>query len=215
MGGGCAGKRGPSGRAVLLPPQAAAALAACSLALLGGCAQSGPAASGAPGLQAAPSSRAGYADNPAARGPLYSLFHRALKSPEGAAEILRLHAQGSQIFRCESRPGGLRWAYRLPDAELLDDAGKPVGRHGANQTFEHSDGSRLIGEVVDNVPSPLSNALPWLLLKTRSFGKGVLTGVSYVQRINTTGGMSPDGCTTDQLNQVLRVSFTADFVFFQ
>jgi hypothetical protein len=179
------------------------------LAGLLGCAQNGP--GNAP---PAPASARGT-DRPSAPGPLYSLFHRPLNAPEGASELLRVHGQGVQIFRCEARSGALRWVYRLPEAELHDDSGALVARHGANQTFEHVDGSRLVGEVLDHVPAPQDSALPWLLLKTRSFGKGVLTGVSYVQRINTSGGMPPESCEPAQTNQLLRVEFSADFVFFR
>jgi hypothetical protein len=175
-----------------------------------GCAQTA-----APGPVPAPPAPAGGAERSAAPSPLYSMFHRALAAPQGATEQLRLHAKGVQIFRCEMRAGVLRWVYRLPEAELRDDAGTLAVHHGANQTFEHVDGSRLVGEVVDHVPSPLDNALPWLLLKTRSFGKGSLSAISYVQRVNTVGGMPPENCDPTQTNQLLRIDFSADFVFFQ
>jgi hypothetical protein len=189
-----------------------AASRALPAVLLFGCTQTG-----AP--PAAPASTAPAASGPgapaAAPGPIYSLFHRPLRAPEDAQEFLRLHGKGVQIFRCEPRDGGQRWLNKLPEAELRDDAGKLVARLGANQSFEHVDGSRLIGEVVDNVPAPADNALVWLLLKTRSFGKGTLAGTTYVQRIQTVGGMPPEGCAPTQLNQVLRVDFSADFIFFR
>lgn len=143
------------------------------------------------------------------------MFHRPLKAPEGVSEALRMHGSGVEIFRCEQRDGALRWVQRLPDAGLQDGNGKLAARYGANQTFEHLDGSRLSGEVVDHVPSPDDAALAWLLLRTKSFGKGSLSGVSYVQRVNTAGGMPPDGCEASQANQLLRVEFSADFVFYR
>jgi hypothetical protein len=57
--------------------------------------------------------------------------------------------------------------------------------------------------------------LRWLLLTTRSFGKGTFDGVTHVQRVNTAGGTPPDRCDPAQLNQVLRVNFTADFIFYR
>src|SRR5450631_3906831 len=115
--------------------------------------------------------------------PLYALFHRSLKPPEGAVEVLRLHGHGFQIFRCESQPAGLRWAYRLPEADLVGIDGRLAVRHGAGLSFEHVDGSRLVGEVVDHVPAPGDNNLPWLLLRARAFGQGALAAVTYVERI--------------------------------
>jgi hypothetical protein len=151
----------------------------------------------------------------AAPGPLYSLFHRALATPEGKTVVLRLHGQGSQIFRCETQPAGQHWVYRLPEADLADVDGIVTVRHGVNLSFEHVDGSRLLGEITDHVPAPVDNALPWLLLSTRSYGKGALAGVTNVQRIDTVGGMPPTTCDGGKLGQVLRVPFSADFVFFR
>jgi hypothetical protein len=188
---------------------------ACGCAALAaavfGCAQNPPSeVHGAPAAAPAEPARA-----PATPSAFYSMFHRPLNSPEGAAEALRMHAEGVEIFRCESRSGAMRWVHRLPEAQLKDAGGKESVRYGAEQTFEHADGSRLSSEVIDHVPSPDDTALPWLLLKTRSFGKGSLAGVSYVQRINTAGGMPPDHCDASQANQLLRVEFAADFVFFR
>jgi len=193
-------------------PAAAWALPAI---LLFGCAQHGGAPATAVPEQAAGEAAAPAAGGSAAPNPIYSLFHRPLRTPDDAKEFLRLHGKGVQIFRCEAREGGQRWLNKLPEAELQDDAGKVVVRLGANQTFEHVDGSRLVGEVADHVPAPVDNALVWLLLKTRSYGKGALAGTAYVQRIDTIGGMPPEGCAASQLNQVLRVEFSADFIFFR
>jgi hypothetical protein len=178
--------------------------------LLAGCAAPGPGSTpGAP----APAGAAALLRGDDAAVPFFA--QRPLKSPEGATEWLRLHGQGTQIFRCELRAGVHKWINRLPEAELRDADGKLTARHGANQTFEHVDGSRLVGEVADHVPAPQDGALPWLLLKTRSFGKGTLVGVSYIERINTAGGMPPESCDATQDNQLLRVSFSADFLFFR
>ncbi|HYA66393.1 MAG TPA: DUF3455 domain-containing protein, partial [Burkholderiaceae bacterium] len=177
--------------------------------LLFGCAQPPP--------TAAPMPSAPGAEPPSgpATGALRLTYQRPLRSPPTAMEVLRLEGKGSQVFRCESQPAGLRWTYRLPEAELRDTKGQLVMRHGVNLSFEHVDGSRLVGEIVDHVPSPSGESLPWLLLKARGFGEGALEGISYVQRINTVGGMPPSSCEPGQLNQVLRVPFSAEFVFFR
>lgn len=187
------------------PPARLSIAAVLLAALTYGCAQSGPGA--APREIAASGS--------GQPGVLFSMFHRALPVPAGHAEVLRLHGRGVQIFRCEAQAGEARWVFRLPDAELIGPDGKLVVRHGVNLSFEHVDGSRLIGEVVDHVAAPEDGALPWLLIATRSYGDGALAGVSHVQRINTTGGMPPARCDGSQAGQILRVPFTADFVFYR
>jgi len=185
-----------------------AAIVALPAALLLACAQSPPAAPA--GGPAGANPQAPVATAP---GPLYALLHRSLRVPEGAIEVLRLHAQGTQIFRCEAQGGALRWVFRLPEAELRDANGQLAAHHGAGLSFEHVDGSRLLGEITDHVPAPSDNTLPWLLMSTRSYGKGALADIRYVERIDTAGGMPAAGCDAAQRNQVLRVPFSADFVF--
>jgi len=186
-----------------------AALAWLPAILLLGCAQQ-PASQ-----QPVAAGPAAAAHSEAVPGPLYTLLHHSLPLPEGRIEVLRLHGQGSQIFRCDAVAAGPRWVYRLPEAELAGADGRVAVHHGANLSFEHVDGSRLVGEIVDHVAAPADNSLPWILMTTRSFGTGVLAGVTHVQRIDTLGGMPPPQCDAAQLGQVLRVPFSADFVFFR
>ncbi len=184
-------------------------LAPAGLLLLG-CAQQPTTGASAPAAPSADLRSAGSLPGALLR----STPPRALRSPPTGVEVFRLEGRGSQVFRCESQPAGPRWTYRLPEAELRDAQGQLLMRHGVNLSFEHVDGSRLVGDIVDHVPSPNGDALPWLLLKTRVFGEGALEGITYVQRINTVGGMPPASCSSEQLNQVLRVPFSAEFVFF-
>jgi hypothetical protein len=129
--------------------------------------------------------------------------------------VLSLSARGVQIFRCENREGGPAWIFRQPEADLIDAEGRVVARHGANFSFEHSDGSRIIASVASFDEPPESGNLRWLLMTSKSFGDGVLGGVTHVQRINTSGGMPPPQCDKSQLNRIVRVDFTADFVFYR
>jgi hypothetical protein len=142
-------------------------------------------------------------------------FFSKIKAPATHVPSLQLASRGVQIFRCEKREAGLVWVFRQPQADLLDTAGKTVGKHGVNFSFEHDDGSRLVSTIVAFDEAPKPTDLRWLLLTTRSFGKGALENVSHVQRINTTGGMPPARCDASQLNQLLRVDFTSDFVFYR
>jgi hypothetical protein len=142
-------------------------------------------------------------------------FFSKIKAPSTHEPTLQLASRGVQIFRCEKRDAGTAWVFRQPQAELLDSSGKAVGRHGANFSFEHDDGSRLVSNIAAYDDAPKPTDLRWLLLTTRSFGKGALENVSHVQRVNTSGGMPPARCEASQLNQLLRVDFTSDFVFYR
>ncbi|HOX89019.1 MAG TPA: DUF3455 domain-containing protein [Burkholderiaceae bacterium] len=138
-----------------------------------------------------------------------------IRAPEGSQAALALTGRGAQVFRCERDERGWFWAFRQPEAELLDANGRVVGRHGANFSFEHQDGSRLVGQVAAFEEAPSSADLRWLLINTRSYGKGSFEGVTQVQRINTRGGMPPASCDAAQANQLLRADFSAEFVFFR
>ena len=142
-------------------------------------------------------------------------FFSKIKAPSTHFPVLQLASRGVQIFRCEKREGGFVWAFRQPQADLLESGGKPVGKHGANFSFEHDDGSRLVSTIVASDEAAKPTDLRWLLLTTRSFGKGALENVTHVQRVNTAGGMPPARCDSSQLNQLLRVDFTSDFVFYR
>lgn len=178
---------------------------AISAALLSACAAvgpSGPATTSSPG-------KAGTVT-----GPSLGLFSR-IKIPSDQEPVLKLASRGAQVFRCEKRDGQGVWVFRQPDADLLDDAGKVVGRHGANFSFEHADGSRLVATIAAYDEAPKPTDLRWLLMTTKSYGKGAFDGVSHVHRINTAGGMPPASCDLAHAGRVLRIDFTSDFVFYR
>jgi hypothetical protein len=159
-------------------------------------------------------SRGADPTRPAVAAPTLGFFS-SIRVPSGSEPVLQLTGRGAQVFRCERREGKLVWVFRQPDAELADADGKTVGRHGPNFSFEHSDGSKLVSTIVAHDEAPNAADLRWLLLVTRSFGKGAFDGVTHVQRVNTRGGMPPASCDAKALGQVLRVDFTSDFVFYR
>ena len=142
-------------------------------------------------------------------------FFSKIKAPNDREPVLKLTGRGVQVFRCEKRDTRAVWIFRQPDAELLDASGKVVGRHGANFSFEHVDGSRLIATIAANDEAPKPTDLRWLLMTTKSYGSGAFDGVTHVQRVNTAGGMPPATCDLAHAGRVLRIDFTADFVFYR
>jgi hypothetical protein len=156
----------------------------------------------------------GGARAPVVAAPSLGFFSK-IKVPGDHEPVLKLTARGAQVFRCEKRDGAGVWVFRQPDAELVDESGKAVGRHGANFSFEHVDGSRLVATITAYDDAPKATDLRWLLLTTRSFGKGAFDGVTHVQRINTAGGMPPASCDATQTGKVARIDFSSDFVFYR
>ncbi len=181
---------------------------ATSVAMLAACATPRPAFPPTTGVS--PSASAA----PPIASPSLSFFSK-IKAPSTHEPVLQLASRGVQIFRCEKRDAQLTWVFRQPQADLLDAGGKPVGKHGANFSFEHDDGSRLVSTIVAYDDAPKPTDLRWLLFTTRSFGKGALENVTHAQRVNTAGGIPPARCEAAQLNQLLRVDFTSDFVFYR
>jgi len=144
-------------------------------------------------------------------------FFTNIRAPETHDAVFQLKGAGVQIFRCERLGGaaGYGWRYQSPDAWLLNAAGEPVAKHGAHFSFQHNDGSLLAGSVLGHDAAPSDVDLPWLLMSTRAYGRGMFAGVTHVQRVRTRGGMPPAHCLPDQQNQLLRVGFEADFIFYK
>jgi hypothetical protein len=139
-----------------------------------------------------------------------------LQPPAGEQELLRVHAQGDQIYTCGSNGGEYSWTLKAPDAQLYDKDGKPFGRHFAGPSWKADDGSQVTGKAAANAPSPDANSIPWLLVKVVSrSGDGVMAQVTSIQRLNTKGGKAPaGGCDTTHAGQDVRVPYSADYVFF-
>ena len=130
----------------------------------------------------------------------------------GETAVLTLHAEGAQVYECKAGADGtLAWAFREPIATLLSD-GKTVGRHYAGPSWEYSDGSAVVGQVVGTAPGGVAMDIPWLKLGVTSRrGNGVLGPVTTVQRINTAGGKLNGACY--KAGSYESVPYSADYVF--
>ena len=135
--------------------------------------------------------------------------------PANEKLLLQVHARGDQIYTCQSDAAQFTWTLKAPSAQL-DKDGKPFGKHFAGPSWEANDGSRVTGKAVANAPSPNADSIPWLLINILSHeGKGVLSGATTIQRINTNGGKAPvSGCDSSHAGQEVRVSYSADYLFY-
>jgi hypothetical protein len=143
----------------------------------------------------------------------------ALRVPEGQQLLIKTHATGVQIYVCQpvkTDPARLEWAFKAPEADLAGRGGRSLGKHYAGPTWEGNDGSKVVGSPVAK-ESPDPNSIPWLLLTAKSTGgKGVFSEAHSIQRLHTVGGTAPaGGCGATQLNQELRVSYSADYLFYR
>jgi len=135
----------------------------------------------------------------------------AIAAP-GEKVVITLQAQGAQIYECRAGADGkLQWAGREPAAALLLD-GKTVGRHYAGPTWEHVDGSAVVAKASGNAPGATPKDAAWLKLTATSHrGKGVLSDVTTIQRINTSGGALSGSC--DNKGSLQSVAYSTDYVF--
>jgi hypothetical protein len=134
----------------------------------------------------------------------------ALAAP-GDQVVARVSAAGVQVYECRpGADGALAWAFKEPRAALSLD-GKPVGRHYAGPTWEHADGSRIVGRPVASLPAPGAGDIPWLRLTVASrAGDGAFAPVTAVQRVDTRGGTLAGRC--DAAGALSEVPYTADYV---
>jgi hypothetical protein len=141
---------------------------------------------------------------------------KELQPPANEQLLLQVHATGDQIYTCKADGGQVAWTLKGPEAQLVDQGGKPFGKHFAGPTWEANDGSRVTGKAVANAASPDADSIPWLLLTVASHGgDGVLSRVTSIQRIRTKGGKAPtSGCDAARSGQEARASYSADYVFF-
>ena len=135
----------------------------------------------------------------------------AIAAP-GETVVLTAHAEGAQVYDCKAGSDGKSaWAFREPIATLLVD-GKTIGRHYAGPNWEHGDGSAVVGKAAGNAAGATPNDIPWLKLEVTSRrGNGTLSGVTTVQRINTSGGKLDGAC--DKPGSTRSAPYSADYVF--
>jgi hypothetical protein len=142
----------------------------------------------------------------------------SLIPPRQNVVLFRTAATGSQIYVCRAKaddPTTIEWILKAPDAELWNDDGEKVGKHYAGPTWEANDGSKVVGEVVERANAPDSGAIPWLLLRAKSnAGTGALSTVTYIQRLETVGGIAPlDGCGGSAIDVGRAVEYRATYAF--
>jgi hypothetical protein len=146
----------------------------------------------------------------------------SLQVPNDQKLLLKVSAKGSQIYVCQAKSSETansaqyEWALKAPDAVLLNQQGQYFGKHYAGPTWEAQDGSTVVAKVKSKVNSPETNAIPWLLLETRSQSQaGVFSQVNWIQRVNTVGGKAPvQTCDVTAQNSKVRVDYTADYFFY-
>jgi hypothetical protein len=134
-----------------------------------------------------------------------------LDVPAGNRLAFSLYAQGTQDYGCS-----VAGPYVLiaPDAKLYNAHGRQKAIHYAGPTWEAQDGSTVKGAKLASAPGA-ADAIPWLLVQAVEHGgEGRMSRVSYIQRVDTTGGLSPTGSCVPA-SALVEVPYTATYNFYE
>ncbi|WP_328439524.1 DUF3455 domain-containing protein [Streptomyces sp. NBC_00444] len=136
----------------------------------------------------------------------------ALKVPDGNRLTGVFSAEGVQTYTCTDGT----WKLLEPAATLWaknDRSRRTVALHSRGPVWVSTvDGSAVNAAAV--ATSPKDGTIPELLLQsTATRGTGIFAGVSYIQRLDTRGGVAPTtACTgTDQTS----VRYSATYTFYK
>lgn len=170
-----------------------------------------------------------------------------IQIPAGNKLFFVGHAVGTQNYICLPSGTGVRFVLFTPQATLFDDNGdqltthyfnpnpfemntdpKVLGDHPIRAAWQDSkDSSTVWGQVKPGNSSTDPNfvepgAIPWLLVtivgrQDGPTGGDRLSGTTFVQRLNTHGGLAPStGCTAlADLGNLTFVPYTTDYYFYK
>ena len=142
----------------------------------------------------------------------------AVRVPADQKMLMATMGVGELTYECREKKdmaGQHEWAFVGPMATLFSTERKTVGKYYAGPTWEAADGSKVTGKQVAVAPSGPGN-IPLQLVKAEpAMGNGAMTGVSYIQRLNTKGGVAPSmACDMASKGQRQKVAYQADYVFY-
>src|SRR5215208_3926441 len=134
--------------------------------------------------------------------------------------FLVAHATGVQKYACQANG---TWLFTDPEATLYKTTGasNPIGTHFLNfatgrPVWQLDDGSSVEAARTQTASGGAGN-IAWLLLQgvvtTAGSDGDRLTGTTWVQRLNTSGGVAPTGTCTPGDHSA--VPYTTDYFFWK
>src|SRR5215217_6767881 len=117
----------------------------------------------------------------------------SIAAPEGNKLAFHAYAKGVQIYKWNLVTQA--WDLFGPQAGLFAEENYfgEIGTHYVGPTWESKSGSKVEARRVQGTGcTPDPTAVAWLLLaKFRTEGAGIFSKVTFIQRVNTTGGLPP------------------------
>lgn len=160
----------------------------------------------------------------------------AIEVPAGNRVFRVGHAVGTQDYVCVPSDGGVKFVLFTPRATLLNDDQSQIATHyfspnpseagTVRATWQDSaDTSTVWGQARQTSSDPsfvAADAIAWVLLQgvgaqDGAAGEGAFSRTSYIQRLNTSGGLAPPtGCSSaSDIGQQAFVPYTADYFFYE
>lgn len=132
----------------------------------------------------------------------------AVKVPAGNKHLATYRGEGVQIYGCANGA----WSLIQP-AATLSYHGRAIALHSKGPVWTSTvDGSTVGAAAVPGASSARPNAVPELLLKANlNVGEGVFGKVTYIQRLDTRGGVAPAGTCANGTQTAVR--YSADYAF--
>ena len=149
-----------------------------------------------------------------------AMLHSAVQVPAGNKVAMETVGAGDITYECRVKanaPGQFEWVFVGPDARLTDRKGKIVGKYyGPPATWENMDGSKVTATQVAVAPHA-AGSIPLQLVKANpAMGSGAMTGVTYIQRVATQGGVAPAmACDAMSTGKKEVVKYQADYIFYK
>lgn len=138
----------------------------------------------------------------------------SIVAPEGNKLSFHVYARGVQVYKWN----GSSWDFVAPVASLFAEENfhGEVGTHYVGPHWESKSGSKVKAARVPGTGcTPNASAIPWLLLKSvETSGAGIFSKTTYIQRVNTTGGMVPTEAGS-VVNELKEVPYTAEYYFYR
>ena len=149
-----------------------------------------------------------------------SALPAAVKVPAGNGVVAELVGVGQLTYECREKidaAGQFAWTLIGPVAALSDRSGKQVGKYaGPPAVWTHNDGSTARGTQLAIAPGGAGN-IPLQLVKVDQIkGSGAMSGITYIQRVATKGGVAPAlPCTQAYNYKEAQVKYQADYIFYR
>ncbi|RZT36611.1 DUF3455 domain-containing protein [Cupriavidus agavae] len=144
----------------------------------------------------------------------------AIRVPAGHKMAMQTVGSGQLLYECRVKANSQadhEWVFVGPTAVLKDRNGATVGKYyGPPATWESSDGSKVTATQVAVAPAGDGNIPHQLVKANPAMGTGSMTGVTYIQRVATKGGVAPNmPCSSANLGAKQTVVYQADYLFWK